>query len=244
MRTLLVSLFLLAFFIISIPLYLVALIIGLFSLEKRAIWSQKVISFVSKAILFLSGVKLTVIGLDNIPKDEAVLFVFNHRSYYDILTCYASMSKKAAFIAKKELKYFPFINIWMVFINCLFLDREDIRQGLNVILKGIEMIKNGYSIFIAPEGTRNLEEEMLPFKEGSLKMAQKTGCPIIPVSINNADNIFEQHVPWVKKGHIIVEYCKPVYPKELDKEDQKQLGKYVRSIIKETLDKNKGSLEF
>ena len=75
-------------------------------------------------------------------------------------------------------------------------------------------------------------------------MAQKTGCPIIPVSINNADNIFEQHVPWVKKGHIIVEYCKPVYPKELDKEDQKQLGKYVRSIIKETLDKNKGSLEF
>ena len=45
------------------------------------------------------------------------------------------------------------------------LDREDIRQGLNVILKGIEMIKNGYSIFIAPEGTRNLEEEMLPLKK-------------------------------------------------------------------------------
>lgn len=244
MRTLLVALFLLVFFIFSIPLYPIVLIIGLFSLEQRALWSQRVVSFVSKGILFLSGVKLTVIGLDNIPEDEGVLFVLNHRSYFDILACYASTSKKAAFIAKKELKYFPFINVWMIFINCLFLDRDNIRQGLTVILEGIEMVKKGYSIFIAPEGTRNLEEEMLPFKEGSLKIAQKTGCPIIPVSISNADNIFEQHVPWIKKGHIIIEYGKPVYPKQLDKEDQKQLGKYVRNIIKETLDKNKGSLEF
>lgn len=244
MRTFLVALFLLVFFIFSIPLYPIVLIIGLFSLEQRALWSQRVVSFVSKGILFLSGVKLTVIGLDNIPEDEGVLFVLNHRSYFDILACYASTSKKAAFIAKKELKYFPFINVWMIFINCLFLDRDNIRQGLTVILEGIEMVKKGYSIFIAPEGTRNLEEEMLPFKEGSLKIAQKTGCPIIPVSISNADNIFEQHVPWIKKGHIIIEYGKPVYPKQLDKEDQKQLGKYVRNIIKETLDKNKGSLEF
>ncbi len=241
MRTLLVALFLLVFFIFSIPLYPIVLIIGLFSLEQRALWSQRVVSFVSKGILFLSGVKLTVIGLDNIPEDEGVLFVLNHRSYFDILACYASTSKKAAFIAKKELKYFPFINVWMIFINCLFLDRDNIRQGLTVILEGIEMVKKGYSIFIAPEGTRNLEEEMLPFKEGSLKIAQKTGCPIIPVSISNADNIFEQHVPWIKKGHIIIEYGKPVYPKQLDKEDQKQLGKYVRNIIKETLDKNKGT---
>src|SRR5690554_4161053 len=145
MRTLLVALFLLVFFIFSIPLYPIVLIIGLFSLEQRALWSQRVVSFVSKGILFLSGVKLTVIGLDNIPEDEGVLFVLNHRSYFDILACYASTSKKAAFIAKKELKYFPFINVWMIFINCLFLDRDNIRQGLTVILEGIEMVKKGYS---------------------------------------------------------------------------------------------------
>lgn len=244
MRTLLVALFLLLFFIISIPLYLILLIIGLFNLELRTKWSQEVVSMVCKTILFLSGVKLTVIGVDNLPADEGVLFVFNHRSYFDILSCYASMSKKAAFIAKKELKYFPFINIWMIFINCLFLERDNVRQGLKVILEGIEMVKNGYSIFIAPEGTRNSEKELLPFKEGSLKIAQKTGCAVIPVSISNADSIFEQHIPWIKKGNIIIEYGRPVYPKQLDKEDQKYLGKHVQKLIKETLDKNKGSLEF
>ena len=143
-----------------------------------------------------------------------------------------------------ELKHFPFINVWMVFINCLFIDRKDLRQSLQVILKGIEMVKGGYSIFIAPEGTRNYNKEMLPFKEGSLKIAQKTGCPIIPVSINNADNIFESHVPWVKKGNIIIEYGEPVYPKQLDEEDQKFLSKYVQEIIRETLKKNEANLEF
>ena len=244
MRTLMVAIFLLIFFIVSIPLYLILLVVGLFSIDLRNKYSQKIISLVCKIILFLSGVKLTVIGEDNIPENGGVLFVLNHRSYFDILACYASISKLSTFIAKMELKHFPFINVWMVFINCLFIDRKDLRQSLQVILKGIEMVKGGYSIFIAPEGTRNDNKEMLPFKEGSLKIAQKTGCPIIPVSINNADNIFESHVPWVKKGNIIIEYGEPVYPKQLDKEDQKFLSKYVQEIIRETLKKNEANLEF
>lgn len=244
MRTLLVALLLLLFFIISIPLYLILLIVGLFSSEKKDKASQKIVSYLCKIILFLSGVKLTVIGTSNIPLDESVLFVFNHRSYYDILVSYATVPILSGFVAKKELKRFPFINIWMSFINCLFIDRDDIRQSLKTILEAIEKIKDGYSIFISPEGTRNREKDLLPFKEGSFKIAEKTSCPIIPVSISNADSVFEKHVPWVKKSHIIVEYGKPIYVKELDREVHKSLAKYVQTIIADTLEKNEASLEF
>jgi 1-acyl-sn-glycerol-3-phosphate acyltransferase len=79
---------------------------------------------------------------------------------------------------------------------------------------------------------------MLPFKEGSFKIAEKTGCAIIPVSISNTDELFEKHVPHIHSGHVIIEYGKPIYPKELSKEQSKFLGSYVQEIIRETLEKN------
>ena len=93
----------------------------------------------------------------------------------------------------------------MKFIQCLFLDRDDLRQGLKTILKGIEMVEDGYSVFIA-QRTRNQGQEMLPFKEGSFKIAQKTGCPIIPVSISNSDSVLEKQFPRLKSAHVIVEF--------------------------------------
>lgn len=244
MRTLLVLIFLVLFFFISIPLWIVLLVVGLYSLELRAVYSQRIIKIFCKVLLFLSGVKTTVIGLDNIPEDGGLLFIFNHRSFFDVAISYATMSKLSGFIAKKELKKVPLINIWIWFLNCLLIDRKDLKQSLKVILEGIEMVKRGHSIFIAPEGTRNREKELLPFKKGSLKIADKTGCPVIPVSISNADNIFETHFPWVRRTHVIIEYGRPIIPKELDKEDQRDLAGYVQNIIKETLNKNEALIEF
>ena len=131
---------------------------------------------------------------------------------------------------------------WMKALYCLFLDREDMKAGLKTILQGIEYIKNGISICIFPEGTRNRQEEMLPFKEGSLKMAEKTGCPIIPMAITNSAEIFENHLPFVRPCHVILEYGTPILPKELSKEDRKFLGAYTQKKIQEMLDKNKDLL--
>ena len=96
----------------------------------------------------------------------------------------------------------------------------------------------GYSIFISPEGTRNQGKEMLPFKEGSFKIAEKTGCAIVPVALTNTDEIFENHFPRVKSAKVVIEFGKPIYPNQLDKEQRKRLGSHVQSIIKEMLDKN------
>jgi len=124
-------------------------------------------------------------------------------------------------------------------LYCLFLNRSDIKQGLKTILAGIENIKNGISMCIFPEGTRNKTEDLvLPFKEGSFKMATKTGCPIIPMALTNTSAIFEDHFPLVKPTTVILEYGTPIYPNELEKEEQKKIGAYCQRAIEEMLIKN------
>lgn len=190
-------------------------------------------------MLWMTGVEVTVIGEENIP-DEAVLFIGNHRSYFDILLTYVRCKRLTGFVAKKEMEKFPILNIWMKRLYCLFLDRDDIRAGLKTILTAVDYVKQGISICIFPEGTRNNGEElsMLPFHEGSFKIATKTGCPIIPISLNNTASMFENQAPRIKKTHVIIEYGKPIYPDELDKDTQKHLGEYCQNIIQETINRN------
>ena len=125
-------------------------------------------------------------------------------------------------------------------MNCLFLDRHNVKEGLKTIIAGTEQIKSGISVFVFPEGTRaERDEDMIEFKEGSLKMAEKSGCPIIPVAINNTSAIFEDQFPKVRKAHVVIEYGKPIDVNELTKEEKKRLGAYTHDIIKEMVMKNK-----
>ncbi len=238
MRLLIALLFLLVFFIISIPLFLIEYIIGRFKYRAMVASSQWIVVRAFHVILFISGVKRTVIGLENIPKNEPILYIANHRSYFDVPIAYVSLPTLTGFMAKKEIAKIPILKTWMQLIQCLFLDREDIKQGLKTVLKGIEQIKSGYSVFISPEGTRNHGKEMLPFKEGSFKIAEKTGCAIIPVALSNTDDIFENHFPKIKPTHVVMEFGKPIYPDSLDKEQRKFLGTYVQEIIRDMQAKN------
>ncbi len=115
------------------------------------------------------------------------------------------------------------------------------KQGLKMVLDSIQKLKSGVSICIFPEGTRNKgedETELMPFREGSLKMAEKSGCLIIPVAMNHNSAIFEDHLPKVKKVHTVIEFGEPIDPKTLDKEQKKFLGAYTRDRIIEMLKKN------
>ena len=244
-RIILIAVFVVSFLILSIPLFFIEWIIGKFNPSLRDISSLRIVQWACKVVILLSGVKLTVIGEENIPKDTAVLFIGNHRSYFDIVLTYARCRGLTGYVAKKEMLKIPLLSRWMKFLHCLFLDRSDVREGLKTILTAIDKVKSGISIMIFPEGTRNKNEselDLLPFHEGSFKIATKSGCPIIPVSINNSSALFEDHLPYVKKAPVIIEYGEPIYVKELPKEQQKFVGRYVQDIIVETLKKNKSAL--
>lgn len=201
--------------------------------------SLRLVQWVFRLMLSIAGVEVTVIGEENVP-DEPVLFIGNHRSYFDILITYSRCRRLTGYIAKKEMLRYPLLRDWMKRLYCLFLDRSTPKEGLKTILKAIEYVKEGISICIFPEGTRNDGEElsMLPFHDGSFKIAEKTGCAIIPMSLNNTHAIFEQQFPRIKKTHVVLEYGAPIYPNELDKETKKHLGQYCQNIIQETINKN------
>ena len=238
-RVALVAIFLVLYFIIFLPLMLVEFLLRKFKMRASVTSSQWFVKINFKIVLWLAGTKVTCKGLENIPRDRPVLFVSNHRSLSDIPVAYTTLPVNAGFIAKKEMQKIPGLSWWMRLLNCQFIDRQNIKEGMKTILKGIELIKDGYSIFIAPEGTRSKTEDMLPFKEGSLKMAEKTGCPIVPVAFTNTDAVFERQFPRVKRAHVIVEYCEPVDPTQLEKEQRRQLGAYVQEIIRQKLEVNK-----
>ena len=238
-RFIFLATFLILYLILGIPVLFVEYLIGRVNREKKDYQSLRIVQWGFRVILKITGVTTTVIGEENIP-DEPVLFVANHRSYFDILLTYTRCKRLTGYIAKKEMEKIPLLSNWMRYLYCLFLDRKNPREGLKTILQAIEYVKQGVSICIFPEGTRNDGEElsMLPFKEGALKIAEKTGCPIIPISLNNTHAIFEQQQPRIKKVHVVIEYGKPIYPKELDKDTKKHLGSYCQNIIQETINKN------
>lgn len=229
------------FLILGSPLLVIEWLIGKFNPHAKDISSLRIIQGVFRAITWVTGAKVTVIGKENIPKDQPVLYVGNHRSMLDIILTYTQSERLLGFVSKIETQKAPLFSNWMRNLHCLFLDRNNIKEGLKTILAGIEEIKSGISIFIFPEGTRNRAEsdlDLMEFHEGSFKLATKSGCPIIPVAINNTCSIFEKQFPKVRPAHVVIEYCKPIIPSELSKEDQKHLGKYTRDIIIETLKKN------
>lgn len=239
-RLVIIVIFLVIFFLFSIPMFGIEWIIGKINKRAKDISSLRIVQWAFKVILFLSGVRTKVIGLENIPKDEPVLFVGNHKSNFDIIISYAKMPNLTGFVAKKEIEKIPLLRTWMRYLYCLFLDRKDIKEGLKTILKGIDQIKHGISMVIFPEGSRNsFEDGMRPFKEGSLKLAEKSGCKIIPMVQNNTQEIMETHSPRIKRTRTVLEFGEPIDLKELSAEDRKFAGAYIQKIIEAKYMENK-----
>lgn len=233
-RLILVAVFLVLFLVLGIPLLLIEWVIGKFNQRAKDISSLRIVQWAFKVILFLAGTKVVIKGEENVPKNEPVLYVGNHRSYFDIVITYSRVPDLTGYIAKKEMLRWPLLVNWMKNLHCLFLDRQDVKQGLKTILTAIDKVKAGISICIFPEGTRNrVNDTFMEFHEGSFKVASKSGCAVVPMAIYNSAAIFEDHIPWIRKTTVIVEYGKPFYIKDLPKETQKRVGAYSRDLIME-----------
>lgn len=187
-------------------------------------------------MLRIAGVKIEVTGLDNIP-DEPCLYVANHNSYVDILVSEVVIPTGAGFVSKDSLQKIPGLSSWMYLIHCLFLNRTDVREGLKMIISGADYLKEGYSMFIFPEGTRSKDGHIGEFKGGSLKMAQKADAPIVPVAISGTSNIFEKNEGFrVMPGNVRISFGTPFKFSELTKEQKKGISEHTRAAIQEMLD--------
>lgn len=231
-RLILVALYLFLFLVLGIPALLALHLIGRKDPRRRDRASKAIVGWAFHCIAALAGVKLIVKGRENIPTDGAVLFVGNHRSYFDVVLTYSLFPGVTGYVAKKEMLRWPLLRDWMRNIHCLFLDRDNIKEGLKTILAGVEEVKNGISLCIFPEGTRNREKDtFLPFHEGSFKIAEKGGVPVVPMVLVNSAAVFEDHLPRIRRATVVIGFEKPLVLSEMDRDGRKRLGTTVSNII-------------
>lgn len=238
-RIIIAGIFIAIFLTVSIPIQLAMVLYSFIDKEGCDRKSLAIVNSAFRTVIKIAGVKETVLGIENVPKDEAVLYVINHRSIFDIVLTYAKVPRPTGYIAKKEMNKFLTLSTWMMFLHCEFLDRGNLRQGMKVIKRSAKNIQDGISMAIFPEGTRNkTNEDMLPFHKGSFKIAEMAKCKIVPVVLNNTPDIFENHSPRLKSVHVVVEYMPPVDVQTMTKEERKTLTENIRAQMIETYNKN------
>lgn len=242
MRTIITILYIFLFLILGLPVLGIEWIISKFNKAHADMVQLRIVQWGLKCVAFISGVKLTVIGEENVPRDEPVLYIGNHRSFFDVVVTYARCPGLTGYIAKDGVNKVPIFRIWMKRLHCIFLKRDDMKEGLKVILKAIEYVKSGISICIFPEGTRNKDRDnptsLLPFKEGSFKIASKTGCKIVPMALIGTADILENHFPWIHSTDIKLIYGEPIDVSDLDKDQQKHVGAYCQTVVEELIRSN------
>ena len=187
----------------------------------------------SRGILKVTGVTLTVEGLENIPKEGPCVFVGNHRSYYDIPLLLASLDKPHGILAKEELGKIPLLNRWMKLLGCVFVQRDDLRASVRALNDATAIVESGRSFVIFPEGTRYKGEEggAGEFKNGAFRIAVKTGAPVVPVAITGARALFENNGNRCHPGRVHISILPPIQTAGMSKAEQKQLPEAVRQTI-------------
>jgi 1-acyl-sn-glycerol-3-phosphate acyltransferase len=144
------------------------------------------------------------------------------------------------FIAKIELAKIPVVKTWMEFMKCVFMDRSNMRKSGEAIINGIKNLKEGYSMVIFPEGTRSKGDKMSQFKAGSFKLASKSKCPIIPVTMNGSYKIMEHgNGSWIKPSTVELFIHPMIETANLSKDELDLLPGKVFDIISQKLPNKK-----
>ena len=206
--------------------------------EERDCIIHKVPQKWSRTIMKISGSQVKITGQELIPEGPVVI-VCNHEGDFDIPVLLASINKPFGFISKIEVKKAPIISSWMEVMNCVFIDRSNRRSAINSLKNAAELLKQGHSLLIFPEGTRSRGGQVAPFKVGGFRLAQDAGVPIVPISIKGTADAFEKNGRLIKPAKIEIRVCKPVNARIVKDMDAKFLAQEVRGIICSSLSNRK-----
>ena len=184
-----------------------------------------------RGLLKIAKTDLIVEGTENIP-DEPVLFVGNHNSYFDIVVTLASLPRGSGFVAKDSLAKIPGFKGWMDLIHCLYLDRSDLKKGVQMIKDGIAIIKSGFNMMVYPEGTRSKTGALGEFRGGALKMAQRSDAPIVLVACTGTRDIYENNLGLnIEPAKVRLTFGKPFRISDLPKEERRFAARYTRDQL-------------
>jgi 1-acyl-sn-glycerol-3-phosphate acyltransferase len=221
--------------VLSLPFLLPLLPLSLPGLRKaRDRYVQQVTSVWARFILLVCGVNVETRGLNRLPDEGNICFVSNHQSYFDIPIIMACIPRMIGFIAKKELRFMPFLSIWMRVLGCLFLDRKNPRQAVEIIQAGAREIEAGRAKLIFPEGTRSRGDAMGPIRAGALKLAFRSRSFVVPLTVNGSYRLYEEPGR-ISPGRVTLTVHEPVLTEGLSREEQHQTARRIAEVIASAL---------
>ena len=184
----------------------------------------------------MAGVEFVVEGKENVPLNEPIIYTPNHAGLFDIPAVILGAPAVPIFMAKKEIASFPIIKDWMWVMDCVFVDRGNKKQARSSLHNAIEMVKNGRSIVVFPEGTRSKDGKLGEFKGGAMKIAMETGARVVPVYLEGTRACFEE-TGNITSGIVKVKFLEPITTKGLTKDDFFAMPEKIREIIQAEMDK-------
>jgi len=190
----------------------------------------------SDAALALAGVRLQVVGEENLWAERPAVFSFNHQSSIDMPVLGALVRRDLTGVAKKEAARDPRFAPVGALVDVAYVDRGNTKQAKQALAPVVEKLRAGVSIAIAPEGTRSPTPRLGRFKKGAFHIAMQAGVPIVPIVIRNAGEIMWKGSPFIRKGTIDVAVLEPIPTSDWKVEELDERIAEVRSLYLETLD--------
>ena len=179
-------------------------------------------------------VKIDVHGREHIPTGESFVFFPNHQGLFDVLAIIEACDQPFSVVAKKEVKDVPFLKQVFAIMKAKIMDREDVRQSLQVILDVTQEVKNGRNYLIFPEGTRSRRGNQVgDFKGGSFKCAVKAKAPIVPVALLNAFEPFDRNS--IAPVTVLVHFLEPIPYEVYQSMKTTEIAEIVKTRIEETI---------
>jgi len=184
----------------------------------------------ARLLIGIAGGKVEVSGMENLPAG-GVLFVANHQGAFDIPLLIGYVPGLKGFVAKKEVGRLPIAGIWMRLLGCIFLDRKDRRQSARAIARGIADLQSGRSLIVFPEGTRSQTGVMNRFKDGSFKLATRSGAAIVPLTIDGSYRLREGNRGRITPGMVRLHIHPAIRPGDLGAVEKRDLTATVQRTI-------------
>lgn len=160
--------------------------------------------------LSLAGVHLDVRGAENLWAARPAVFVFNHQSLLDGWVAINLLRRDFTGVGKKEMSRIPVLAQFAWLTNVALVDRSDPTQARAALEPALQRLREGYSIALAPEGTRSVTPRVGPFKKGAFHLAIQAGVPVVPMVIRNAGELQWRGSKLIRPGRIDVAVLPPI----------------------------------
>lgn len=197
----------------------------------------KLLKFIVRRANKGGNVRIEPYGTENIPKDSGFMFFPNHQGLYDVLAILEACPKPFSVVAKKEIQNIQFLKQVFACMKAYMLDRENVRQAMQVIIDVSNEVKNGRNYLIFAEGTRSRNGNRIgEFKGGSFKAATKAKCPIVPIALIDSFRPFDTNT--ISKVTVQVHFLEPLYYDDYKDMKTTEIAALVHDRIQDTIDKN------